>query len=1237
LLIILSSWKCSADILINEIMYNPEPNDNYNEWIELYNPTDQFINISSWTITDNYAEDYLDGDFDHGNGTTIIPPKGLAIIADHGTKIYENFLIPDNTIRLYVDDSSIGNGLGNNGDKLILKNETGAIKDAVEWINNYPDIPGAPAESVEKNHSLSRYQDVDTNDSSKDFYEGVIITPGNENIIVQGSSLNIELFPAYLPKVQSKSGYSLPFGIKINITNYPPNVTYELKSYIVGNFSSSWPSSQTWNGTSWTYSNIFTSKINTDSNGNWSGWQYLRFKKDYKEYERNIKNNNAAYLKVKIKKDNSSEEVSKIVHLLDMDNSTSNGTAGGCTIGLTNINKVFLEGKTAIIVNKSGVITGLYITENNEIDEGLISRPGYFKLPSPAGSDYTIKFFDENGSIIHSIYDVTISQGKYEININSREIDYLVRKTETLDIPLTVKNYGDFNDIINVSIVYVTDGWYAALEKEKISLNLKEATDINLHIKPCRKEGCISGTVIISVISENDVGESDEITFQLGILAPDLTIKKINIYNEIGEKTNIFGKGEIIKIKAFLKNLGNDNAVNTNVKFYYDYIDKDHFIGSKSYESIGKYQKYPLINWDTRDVKPGAHTIFVIADKEDQIDELYESNNELFIEINIFDTYPSKTGKNITITELYYHAHAGVDNEYIAIFNPNSVSFNISGWYITNNPLKTKAKQTKIVFPNNTMIHPRACLYLTQNASTFKWETGEKPDFEYNVDSSHDVPQMFASKKFTMSNKGGIIALKNWYNHTIDVVVYGERSYNIRSWNGTPIPGSGSGVVLKRNYDGKGIPIDTNNSNDWLHPRRYGIGQSNFLYENISFYGEIMTFVSPDCSFETITGELRKANDSIYFNIYEFTNPFLCDELVGALLRGVSVNIFLEGSPIGGISDKEKYILNRIANYGGNIRFIVNDKEKKVYARYIFDHGKYLVIDNKTVIVGSCNWAKTGIPKDPTYGNREWGIIIRNKDVAEYFLSVFLDDWDPERCDSYAFDEMDLAVTPDFYMDKSVYKGAYEPQFKSKSIVGNFSAIPVFSPDTSYKVICDMIDSASESIYIEQLYIYRDWNARISPFVEKLIDKSNQGVDVKVILNYNPYYESTNEKINLTKQYFEEQEIEVKFIYTNWSYFSNVHNKGMIVDNKSVLISSINWNENSVTRNREAGIIIKNEDVAHFYVDVFFYDWSLSSPIQLKQEEISSSSDYKNTIYIVVIFTMTFALIARDWRKRQWT
>lgn len=73
--------------------------------------------------------------------------------------------------------------------------------------------------------------------------------------------------------------------------------------------------------------------------------------------------------------------------------------------------------------------------------------------------------------------------------------------------------------------------------------------------------------------------------------------------------------------------------------------------------------------------------------------------------------------------------------------------------------------------------------------------------------------------------------------------------------------------------------------------------------------------------------------------------------------------------------------------------------------------------------------------------------------------------------------------------------------------------------------------------------------------------------------------------------------------------------------------------------NREAGIVIESEEIVKYYLDVFFYDWNLSQTQSKKivVETLPSDINYTTTIYIVIIFTMTFALIARDWRKRQWT
>ena len=48
----------------------------------------------------------------------------------------------------------------------------------------------------------------------------------------------------------------------------------------------------------------------------------------------------------------------------------------------------------------------------------------------------------------------------------------------------------------------------------------------------------------------------------------------------------------------------------------------------------------------------------------------------------------------------------------------------------------------------------------------------------------------------------------------------------------------------------------------------------------------------------------------------------------------------------------------------------------------------------------------------------------------------------------------------------------------------------------------------------------------------------------------------------------------------------------MIVDDRYVLVSSINWNSNSPNFNREAGVIIDHPGVARYFLDVFEDDWN---------------------------------------------
>ena len=1007
---ILLATKASANLLINEIMFDPIQNDNYNEYIELYNPTKQSINISGWTISDNYAEDEIIADTSQGNNNTSIPPKGYAIITDIGSRAYENFSIENSSLFLTVDDKSIGNGLGNSGDKIILKDNNSNVVDAVEWIKNYSDIFGSPFIDVKEGCSISRHHNVDTNDSSSDFFKAFIPTPGSKN-----------------------------------------------------------------------------------------------------------------------------------------------------------------------------------------------------------------KFYEFG-----------------ETNIFSENTDFEIKRNQVYNFSIGIKNIGKYNDNISLVSSNVTNGWNVIFQPNNIFLLPNQSINVSILVTPCRNIGCIYGSFSASAYSEKEYNLSDSVSFSFDILAPDLWVKKIVCYNEEKNENNVFYQGENIRIKAFLKNKGNEIAKDVKVCFYYDSIKPSCFIGSKYYETVKNYQKYPSIVFDTIYLSPGFHRFFVIADRENNIEELDEHNNVLSFNFQVIDTSPKKEYKKLIISEFYYHSYPAVFNEFFKMYNPTEIALDLTGYYFTNNPWKNKNDQRKIIFPNNSIIPARSFLTITENASSFNMQTGNFADFEYNYDSEENAPQMNSSSKFFLANKGGILALKNAYNHTIDVFVYGDVEENINGWNGNPIDFSGQGVILKRKSLSDTF-LDTNSSVDWESDRNFRIGQSEFKNIIIDFNGTVQTFVSPDNSYNAIVDVISKAEHCIYLNMYEFTSSFLCDRLIDALLRNVSVYLFLEASPVGGISNREKYLLFRLKNYGCNIRFIVNNADEKIFARYSFNHAKYMIVDNSTVVVESCNWADTGVPYDTCFGNREWGVIIHNCDVADYFLDVFYDDWNPKRCDSISFDKMNLSYPQGFYLQNYVKTGFYSPVFQSRIFNTSFSVKPVLSPDTSYQSIIDLINSAQESILVEQLYIYKNWSDGLNPYLAALVNKSRKGVDVKVILNYNPFYDTTVEKLNETRIFLEENNVKVKYIFTNWSYFTNVHNKGVVVDNRSVLISSINWNENSVKNNREAGIIIDNEELATYFASVFYYDWNLSEKKIVKENLTEQEPiDYKNTFYIVVIYSMTFLLVIRDWRKRTW-
>jgi hypothetical protein len=171
-------------VVVNEFMSNPVGADTTGEWIELYNPTDQPINLNGWTIENKNGPTCSSGTTKGLDGKTI-PAHGFLVLQK-------------------VTDFSFD--LVNTGDILYVK-KTGGIIDKVAYGTfndsdcDYIEGDNAPAPAEGK--STGRISDgYDTDVDNVDFITFNAPTPGTSN---DGEDLEAPLPPGNLKAAVTNS------------------------------------------------------------------------------------------------------------------------------------------------------------------------------------------------------------------------------------------------------------------------------------------------------------------------------------------------------------------------------------------------------------------------------------------------------------------------------------------------------------------------------------------------------------------------------------------------------------------------------------------------------------------------------------------------------------------------------------------------------------------------------------------------------------------------------------------------------------------------------------------------------------------------------------------------------------------------------------------------------------------------------------------------------------------------
>lgn len=217
--------------------------------------------------------------------------------------------------------------------------------------------------------------------------------------------------------------------------------------------------------------------------------------------------------------------------------------------------------------------------------------------------------------------------------------------------------------------------------------------------------------------------------------------------------------------------------------------------------------------------------------------------------------------------------------------------------------------------------------------------------------------------------------------------------------------------------------------------------------------------------------------------------------------------------------------------------------------------------------------------------------------IVEYFMNLFEDDWILGTGYSSAVDGIGSTQSRDIDGSPNI-----EPA-ESQTISASAIITPILSPDNSEEMIIGLINSANTSLDIEQMYIY----SSLTDIIDAIVNAYDRGVDVSVIMG------DGTDALE-TAEILEDEGIEVRICDGTAPMYFDLHNKGVIVDNRVVLISSINWSPTSLRNNREAGLIIDSSEVTSYYLDIFNHDWSVCDAYIPSSSEANSASVFFESV-----------------------
>lgn len=381
---------------------------------------------------------------------------------------------------------------------------------------------------------------------------------------------------------------------------------------------------------------------------------------------------------------------------------------------------------------------------------------------------------------------------------------------------------------------------------------------------------------------------------------------------------------------------------------------------------------------------------------------------------------------------------------------------------------------------------------------------------------------------------------------------------------------------------------------------------TNAPLDTIETTATITASVSPDAGLATLETFLKGTTESLVVGMYDFTSGRIL-RLFETVLDGTkTLQMVLDNPAPNDTRDQlDRQTVQSLGDVLGGRSSIAwaLSREDVFAAAWTFPfayHIKVIVRDGNAVWLSSGNLNNSNEPdltSPPAKKDRDWHVIVEDARLAKLFTAFLDQDFVSAKAHQAARTaEADMVadalakLAAEANPTPVAMASAPASHFPSKVFPGVALKItPLLTPDTlpgdatkgQYLTrIVDLIKSATEKLYIQLQYIEASRGGDYEVLLQAIADRVAAGVDVRLIENRlfgEPWAEKMkSEGVDLT---------------ANIALQPNVHNKGFVVDSRTVVVSSQNFSPAGVRENRDAGLILENVEIARYFEEIFLSDW----------------------------------------------